>query len=221
MKEFKCSICGFSYDEAAGLPDNGIAPGTKWEEIPQDFVCPWCGAPRSAFEVVENAAEDIGPLDTAENEFENLRELTAGEISAVCSNLAKGCEKQRLEEEAVLFSQLADFFKNKEASRSGKGFQDIAALLNNDLTSGFTLANTVAASHADRGALRALVWSEKVSKMQKALLARYASEGEALLENTKIYVCDICGFIYVGDHLPAVCPVCKVPDFKILPIGRR
>ena len=50
MRKFKCSICGFTYDEAAGLPEIGIAPGTKWEDIPHDFLCPWCGAPKSAFE---------------------------------------------------------------------------------------------------------------------------------------------------------------------------
>ena len=43
MAKYVCSVCGYEYDEAAGDPDNGIAPGTKWEDIPEDFTCPLCG----------------------------------------------------------------------------------------------------------------------------------------------------------------------------------
>ena len=37
-------VCGFIYDEELGLPDEGIAPGTRWDEIPEDWSCPDCGA---------------------------------------------------------------------------------------------------------------------------------------------------------------------------------
>ena len=50
MKKYVCTVCGFVYDEAAGLPDAGIAPGTKWEDVPEDFVCPLCGAGKDLFE---------------------------------------------------------------------------------------------------------------------------------------------------------------------------
>ena len=40
MKKYVCDVCGYVYDEEAGDPDNGIAPGTKWEDVPEDFVCP-------------------------------------------------------------------------------------------------------------------------------------------------------------------------------------
>ena len=40
MKKYECEPCGYVYDEAAGDPDNGIAPGTKWEDLPEDWVCP-------------------------------------------------------------------------------------------------------------------------------------------------------------------------------------
>ena len=43
MKKYVCDICGWEYDEAAGDPDHGIAPGTKFEDLPADFVCPLCG----------------------------------------------------------------------------------------------------------------------------------------------------------------------------------
>ncbi len=50
MNKYICKICGFVYDEAAGMPDNGIAPGTKWEDLPADWTCPLCGADKSQFE---------------------------------------------------------------------------------------------------------------------------------------------------------------------------
>lgn len=47
--KFVCSVCGFVYDETHGLPDQGIAPGTRWEDLPADFVCPLCGVGKSEF----------------------------------------------------------------------------------------------------------------------------------------------------------------------------
>ena len=51
MKKYVCTICGFVYDEEKGLPDEGIAPGTKLEDVPDDFVCPECGVGKDMFEV--------------------------------------------------------------------------------------------------------------------------------------------------------------------------
>lgn len=53
MKKYQCTICGYVYDEEKGLPEQGIAPGTKWEDIPDDFVCPECGVGKEMFDVVE------------------------------------------------------------------------------------------------------------------------------------------------------------------------
>lgn len=44
-----CDLCGWEYNEEEGYPDGGIAPGTKWEDIPDDFVCPLCGAGKDEF----------------------------------------------------------------------------------------------------------------------------------------------------------------------------
>ena len=44
--------CSYEYDEAKGDPDNGIAPGTKWEDLPDDYVCPVCGLGKDLFEEV-------------------------------------------------------------------------------------------------------------------------------------------------------------------------
>jgi rubredoxin len=53
MKKWQCGVCGFIYDEAQGLPEAGIAPGTRWADIPDTWVCPDCGAPKSDFAMVE------------------------------------------------------------------------------------------------------------------------------------------------------------------------
>ncbi len=50
---WECSICGFVYDEARGLPEEGIAPGTAWDEIPDDWCCPDCGTSKAQFVMVE------------------------------------------------------------------------------------------------------------------------------------------------------------------------
>lgn len=48
-----CVVCGFIYREADGLPEEGIAPGTSWDDIPADWVCPDCGVTKMDFEMVE------------------------------------------------------------------------------------------------------------------------------------------------------------------------
>lgn len=47
---YVCQICGYEYDEAKGDPDSGVAPGTKWSDVPEDYVCPLCGAAKDSFE---------------------------------------------------------------------------------------------------------------------------------------------------------------------------
>jgi rubredoxin len=53
MKTWMCTICGWIYDEARGWPDDGIAPGTRWEDVPPNWACPECGARKEDFEMVE------------------------------------------------------------------------------------------------------------------------------------------------------------------------
>lgn len=53
MKTYQCIICGFVYEEAAGMPDEGIAPGTRWDDIPDSWACPECGMAKSDFEMIE------------------------------------------------------------------------------------------------------------------------------------------------------------------------
>ena len=53
MKTWICVVCGFVHDEAAGLPDDGIAPDTRWADIPADWACPDCGVAKADFEMAE------------------------------------------------------------------------------------------------------------------------------------------------------------------------
>ncbi|MFL6636671.1 MAG: rubredoxin [Massilia sp.] len=53
MKTWQCRVCGFVYDEAAGLPDEGVPPGTPWSAIPDDWACPDCGLAKSEFDMEE------------------------------------------------------------------------------------------------------------------------------------------------------------------------
>ncbi len=49
MKQWQCSLCGFVYDEKAGRPEDGISPGTRWEDVPPTWSCPDCSALKSDF----------------------------------------------------------------------------------------------------------------------------------------------------------------------------
>jgi len=53
FKTWMCLICGFVYDEEEGLPEEGVPPGTRWEDIPMNWTCPECGARKEDFEMIE------------------------------------------------------------------------------------------------------------------------------------------------------------------------
>ncbi len=53
MDKWLCIVCGYVYDPEVGDPDSGIAPGTKWEDVPEDWICPDCSAGKDDFEMVE------------------------------------------------------------------------------------------------------------------------------------------------------------------------
>ncbi len=53
MDRWVCLVCGYVYDEELGDPDSGVAPGTKWEDVPEDWVCPPCAVGKDQFEKLE------------------------------------------------------------------------------------------------------------------------------------------------------------------------
>lgn len=222
MGKYVCSICGYIYDEATGIPEAGIEPGTKWEDLPDDWVCPICGATKAELE--KQGESDVSSEKNPKPIIEvptDMKELSPLEFSALCTNLARGCEKQYKSKEAALFTELAGYFKGASQPAKNPDFNQLIALIEKDLEEGFTNANAIASDSNDRGALRSLVWSEKVTRILKSLLTRYQKEGDAMLENTGVYVCTICGFVYIGDTPPEVCPVCKVPNWKFEKVEGR
>ena len=54
MKKYRCTVCDWVYDPELGDPDAGIAPGTAFEDLPADFVCPLCGVGKEDFEPIED-----------------------------------------------------------------------------------------------------------------------------------------------------------------------
>ena len=53
MKKYMCMVCGWIYDEELGCPEEGLAPGTRWEDVPVNWTCPECGAGKLDFELIE------------------------------------------------------------------------------------------------------------------------------------------------------------------------
>ena len=53
FRKWQCFFCGWTYDEEAGSPEDGLAPGTRWADIPDSWICPGCGAMKSDFNMVE------------------------------------------------------------------------------------------------------------------------------------------------------------------------
>ena len=52
MNTYQCIVCSFIYDEAVGMPEDGIAAGTKWADIPDDWACPDCGVAKADFDMI-------------------------------------------------------------------------------------------------------------------------------------------------------------------------
>jgi len=233
MKKYQCSVCGYVYDEAKGDASRGIPPGTKWENLPPDWSCPDCGAVKEEFkEIVELpiASESSASVSVQENSVSDvpffpehtdaMRKLSASELTVVFTNLEKASRKMGRLSEAEKFLNLAEYFRKKSLKSDASDFSEISTWIEKDLTSGYPEANNIAQAVADHGALRALSWGEKTAKMQKSLLARFAKEGSAILTNSNIYVCEACGFIYIGNEPPAVCPACKALKIRFTKIER-
>ena len=118
-----------------------------------------------------------------------------------------------------MFTKLANYYKNKSKIKESVSFEELISKIDKDLEINYQQARNIASEKEDRGALRVITWGEKVTMILKSLLSQYKDDKE-FIKNTKVYVCDICGFIYIGDEKPEICPVCKVPSFKLFEIER-
>ena len=209
--KYVCQICGYVYDDAKEK--------VPFAELPDDWKCPLCGAAKSDFKPEANGDEKkvvtaIEPMEA------DLEKLSAGQLAALCSNLARGCEKQYKQEEADLCKQLADYFTAVVPAVNDASVEKLAKELQTDADN-YAAVRATADANADRGAARVCVWGEKVTRMLSSLVNRYLNEGEAMLKDTNIWVCTTCGFVYIGDTPPELCPVCKVPNWKFEKIEGR
>ena len=201
--KYKCTICGYIYDD-----DKEKVP---FDKLPDDWKCPLCGARKADFKPLD---EERKAQAVIEEDFDEMENLTVGQMAALCSNLAKGCEKQYKFDEMAKFNELADYFSAICPPTEYDKVEDIAEMLMKDIDESYPAVESVASAEGDRGALRIKVWGEKVTRMLSSLVSRYLEEGEEMLKDTQIWICTICGFVYVGDEPPAMCPVCKVPSWK-------
>ena len=203
--KYICPICGYIYDEEK--------EGVPFNELDDNWVCPICGAPKNIFTANEETKkENIVEEKSSDIEVEPLV------MSIICSNLAKGCEKQYDDKGKVLFQELSDYFLQKTKLVAKANLQMITKLINDDLAM-FAQFDELASKEADRGTRRAYLWTNKVAKIVKIIIDRYELEGVNLLKDNKIFVCSICGFTYIGKKAPEICPVCKVPDWKFIEGG--
>ena len=203
--KYVCTICGYIYDEDK--------ENVLFQNLSEDWVCPLCRAPKALFKPEKNEELQQTVVSAVQPE-EDLQELSHGQLAAIFSNLARGCEKQYKAEESALFQELADYYTAMISQPDDSQITQLQALLNDDLEQGYALLRQTAQQEGDRGTQRICVWGEKVTMIINSLLERYRREGPAFLSHTRVWVCSICGFIYVGDQPPQLCPVCKVPDWK-------
>ena len=216
FKKYVCRICGYIYDEEK--------MGKKFSELPDDWECPICGAQKSQFEEIKSQSEKTkmangGKVRNSQTAGDDYK-LSVGQLAALCSNLARGCEKQYKEEQSRLFAQLADYFTSVAPAVNDASVEKLCAMLEGDAQN-YAHVRSVADENADRGAARVCVWGEKVTRMLSSLVGRYLKEGEKMLADTQIWVCSVCGFTYIGDNPPELCPVCKVPSWKFDKIEGR
>lgn len=223
--KYVCSICGYVYDEAK--------EGTPFAGLPDAWACPVCGAGKSAFAVKDQNDKSGQARETAADSGEktvraavssrdgDMEKLSPGVMSAICSNLARGCEKQYKEREAALYRQIADYFASITPDEADADMEKLSGLIQNDLQEGYPVLRAAAEAEKDRGTLRICTWGGKVTNILNSLLQRYEREGESFLKDTQIWVCTVCGFVYVGDQAPELCPVCKVPAWKFEKVERR
>ena len=140
--------------------------------------------------------------------------------SAIFSNLAKACEKQLRTTEAGLLLEVSHYFdKNNLESEKTSDLRDLSAALAKDDKEYFPDLQATAQELADRGALRMSVWGGKVNTIEKTVTDRYLKAGDLLLQGKSIFVCEACGFIFIGEEAPEICPVCKAPRIRFTKIA--
>ena len=143
---------------------------------------------------------------------------SAQAMSAICSNMAKACEKQLRMADLELFKQVGAYYGSQVEPVEASSLSELNGYITDDLAKRYEEVAELATSVGDRGTLRCVTWGKKVTAIHKSVIARYEKQGEALLEGNNLYVCEACGFIAVAPAVPELCPICKAPASRFMKV---
>lgn len=219
--KYVCTICGYIYDNEKEK--------VKFEDLPDDWTCPLCGAAKSDFKLLEEEPKKEEEKELSEKETEKveveddeeLEKLSIGQLAALCSNLARGCQKQYKFEEEKSFLKLAEYFTDITPEIEDDSVEKLSKMIMEDIDERYVNVTDIAKEKNDRGTQRICVWGEKVTRMLNSLMNKYNDQGEDILADSEVWLCTVCGFIFIGKSAPEKCPVCKVPSSKFEKIEGR
>ena len=137
-------------------------------------------------------------------------DISHNALPAIFSNLAKASEKQQQYVQGKIFSELSESILLQNPIQ-GESVETIKDQIHEDLKSQYPKIEKKAELVKDRGVQRALRWGKKVTTLQKSLIDRYLLKGDDFFMENDLYVCEACGFIFLGKASPDLCPVCKAP----------
>ena len=144
--KYICTICGYIYDEGKEK--------VRFNDLPEDWTCPLCGALKSDFKLLEenDNVDKKGINEFKENEEENkikkdeiidddMKKLSNGQLSILFSNLARGCQKQYKFEEEKLFNELSNYFMKRTINEENLEVENLLDIAKNDLDEKYIKAN--------------------------------------------------------------------------------
>lgn len=119
MAQWECIVCGWVYDEAKGDPDNGVAPGTKWADVPESWLCPDCGVGKEDFELIEGSEASADDL-AAEQAHKNDKPVVVIGTGLAGYNLIK--EFRKLDKETPVIMITSDDGRSYSKPMLSTGF---------------------------------------------------------------------------------------------------
>ena len=213
--KYICSICGYVYDETsegtafADLPDSWSVRSAGLQRI--------CSAPRRKLKQRLNRHIRIPQLpDHLSMSIRIMPEKicisSPPENFPPCARIWPGDARNSTKmKKPVCFARLPLTSRRLHRTEPDGDLTHLLSLFENDLTIGYPAVQSAAQTTGDRGTQRVCVWGQKVTVILNSLVQRYQREGSAFLRNTQIWVCSVCGFAYVGDTPPELCPYAKFP----------
>ena len=164
-------------------------------------------------------------MKTLFDQVQREDERPLGALSLAFSSLAESAVRQQRPNMARLLSALARSFQiqalnamqqDSPAAGQEQELAGVQAQIKAQLAS-YAPAAAQATALGERGALRALVWGQKVTMIQNSLLTRLGKQGAAILQDgQRVHVCEACGFVILKEGAPDVCPICKAPRERFI-----